>query len=50
LKHPFVPCRLAVSGRELAPRRWSFDRRADVLRARFKGRRLTLTVSDRACR
>ena len=49
LKDPFVPCRVALSGRELAPRRWSFDRRKDVLRARFGGRRLTLTVSDERC-
>jgi hypothetical protein len=49
LQEPFVPCRVEVGGRELAPRRWSFDRDADVLRTSFAGRRVALEVTGREC-
>jgi alpha-glucosidase (family GH31 glycosyl hydrolase) len=44
LRRPLRPCRLEVDGRELEPRRWRFERSTGVLRARFAGRRPTLTA------
>ncbi len=45
LRRPLRPCQLKVDGRELAGRRWSFERSTAVLRARFAGRKPTLLVA-----
>jgi alpha-glucosidase (family GH31 glycosyl hydrolase) len=50
LEDRFRPCRLEVDGRELAPRRWSYDRRTRVLNAEFGGRTPKLEVIGRDCR
>ena len=49
LKHRFRPCRIELDGRELAPRRWSYDRSTRVLNVKFGGRTPTLEVGDRGC-
>jgi alpha-glucosidase (family GH31 glycosyl hydrolase) len=49
LKDPLVACRVKLGDRELAPVRWSFAPGKQVLRARFAGRRPTLTVTDEGC-
>jgi alpha-glucosidase (family GH31 glycosyl hydrolase) len=49
MRHPFVPCRVTLDGRELSPRRWSFDPRAELLEARFRGRRPELVASGGDC-
>ena len=45
LEDRFVPCRVRVGKRELAPSKWSFDRDAAVLRAAFSGRRVALRAT-----
>ena len=49
LKDPLVACRVKLGDRELAPVKWSFAPGKQVLRARFAGRRPTLTVTDEGC-
>lgn len=49
LRKPFAPCALSIDGRELAPGKWSFDRRTGVLRARLAGRRIDLLVAGDGC-
>jgi hypothetical protein len=45
LRRPFRPCAVALDGRPLARRAWRYDRRARVLRARFRVRNGRFTVS-----
>ena len=47
LRKPLRPCRVAIGGRALARSRWSYDRRTEVLTARFAAREATLAVSSR---
>ena len=49
LRHPFVPCGVELAGTALAPKRWSYDRKARVLRARFSGKRVRLSVEGGRC-
>jgi hypothetical protein len=49
LRDPFVPCTVEVGGRPLPSRRWSFNLRARLLKARFAGRKVGLAVSGRGC-
>jgi hypothetical protein len=42
LRRPFRPCRVTLGRRRLARRLWRYDRRARVLRARFRARRAIL--------
>jgi len=44
LRRPFRPCSVALDGRALAKRAWSYSRKTSVLDARFRTRRGTLTV------
>ena len=46
LRRPFTPCRVRLGKRVL--RRWSYDRRARMLRVRFRATRGTLAVLSRA--
>jgi alpha-glucosidase (family GH31 glycosyl hydrolase) len=39
LQNPFAPCRVLINGKRLRHKRWSYDRGAHVLEARFKARR-----------
>ena len=49
LRSPLRPCAVSLAGNDLNPKRWSYDRDTQVLRARFTARRATLRVRDRAC-
>jgi alpha-glucosidase (family GH31 glycosyl hydrolase) len=49
LKRRFVPCRVKLNGKPLSKRRWSYDRSARVLHARFRGSQVRLVVKKR-CR
>ena len=50
LKQRLNPCRVELDGRKLAKRRWSYDERSKVLKARFDARNAKLTVSGCAFR